>query len=489
MKKKLFTVIIALVLVAATPLAFASMLSGCKNPDPAEEYVALESNAMHKLINDTFANASPSSDVHTTTTVDVILADTFYELMSRQDLAWIDRFTLAFDVHQDSYLTEMLLTTGVNGNPLLSYNCIANPLSGVSYIAIPTISDYYVKSGSSIPTDDITLEDVLAQLNTPETEVAKALLIKYVDIAITNMVNIEKSTQELIVKGVSQEVNVYTNYITEKVFMDGIKAVLTEAKADSQIKAIFPAEANFEAAIDKAIASLNEQTPSDDKNDAIVLITYADKDNNVVGRKLSTSTFSLSHITLSTISGSVSETFIGEAQNSFRLEGSRTSGSSSYTLFITSAGQSIEVGTIASSGNKKAGTCEITLSDFIEQNLFNTTEANIALKFQWNVTDTRTDFDVYMSLMSQQLFAIKTSTTQGAEKDIVLPSTSLDRNNRTEMQAYIDSIVTDTLQKNMEKIGFTQEDIDTFIGNLTGSIPNIPVAPGGISIPVSPDLS
>jgi hypothetical protein len=45
MKKKLFTVMIALLLAVATPLTFSVMLSGCKKADPTEEYIALESSA------------------------------------------------------------------------------------------------------------------------------------------------------------------------------------------------------------------------------------------------------------------------------------------------------------------------------------------------------------------------------------------------------------------------------------------------------------
>lgn len=470
MKKKLFTVIIALVLVVATPLAFASMLSGCKKPDPAEEYVALESNAMHKLINDAFANASPSSDVHTTANVELKLSDLFFTIMDREDLNWIDSVSANFDLHQNKTLNDVATVIGMNSKPLFSYNGVVDSLTGITYVSIPTISDYYIQTINNTTVDLSGLQQALAQLNTPETEVAKALLIKYTEVALKNMVNIEKATETLNIKGVTQEVNVYTNYITEKVFLDAFKAILTEAKNDSQLKAIFPDEVNWEAAIEEAIASLNKQTPSDDKSDAIVLITYADKDNKVVGRKLSTSTFSLSHITLSTISGSVSETFIGDAQNNFRLEGRRaTPGSSTYTIFITSAGQEIETGTIAVSGDKTAGMCKITLSDFLEQSLFGDASADFAVAIQWDTTSTGTAVDMALSLMAQEVISISASATQSAPKDVTVPSISLNTYSTEDMQIYSDSINTYELMNNMLAIGFPSEYIDAVINALEGT--------------------
>lgn len=469
MKKKLFTVMIALLLAVATPLTFSVMLSGCKKADPTEEYIALESNAMHGMINNMFENAAPSTDLHATANVEVTLSDLFFTIMGNEDLNWIDKITLASDVHQNDFRVKALADISMNSKPLFSYNGVIDSLTGITYVSIPTISDYYIQTIDNTTVDLSGLQQALAQLNTPETEVAQALLIKYVDVALKNMVNIEKTTETLNIKGVTQEVNVYTNYITEKVFMDGIKAILTEAKTDSQIKAIFPAEANLEAAIDEAIASLNEQTPSDNKDDAIILITYADKDNNVLGRKFSISTFSLSHIALPTGSGSVSETFIGDAQNNFRLEGSRTSGSSTYTLFITSAEQSIEIGTMVFSGNKKAGTCQLTLSNFVEQNLFGSADTDVALNIQWNVTDNGTAFDAYLSMASQEVIAVKVNTSPIASENVILPNKAVDINSPDQMEMYTNSINTYELMNNMLAIGFPSEYIDAVINSLEGT--------------------
>lgn len=467
MKKKLFTVIIALLLAVATPLTFAAMFSGCTK-DPAAEYVALESNAMHQMINNMFESEEPAADLHAAATVEVTLSDLLFELMELQELNWIDSVSMDFDLHQNDTLANVLSAVSMNSKPLLSYEGIVDSLSGLSYITIPTISDYYVEIADSTASGISELKQVLAQLNTPETEVAKALLIKYTDVALANMVNVEKSTETLTVKGTTQEVNAYTNCITEKVFLDAIKAILTEARNDSQIKAIFPAEANIEAVLDEAIASLNEQTPADDKDDAIVLVTYADKESNVLGRKLSTPAFSISHIALPTASGSVSETFIGDAQNNFRLEGSHTSGST-YTLFITSAGQSIEIGMLALSGDEKAGVCEITLSDFIEQNLFGTTDTDITLKVQWNMTDTSAAIDLSLNLMSQQLVAVRCSASLNESKDVTVPSDYLSADNPEDEQVYLDSINTYELMNNMLAIGFPSEYIDAVLNYLEGT--------------------
>ena len=469
MKKKLFTVMIALLLAVATPLTFATMLSGCKKADPTEEYIALESSAMHGMINNMFENAAPSTDLHATANVEVTLSDLFFTIMGNEDLNWIDSVSANFDLHQNEFRVKTLADISMNSKSLFSYTSIADTLIGKTYISIPTISDEYVKTDDGAVDGTTELKLALARLDTPETEVAKALLIKYVDVALKNMVNIEKTTETLNIKGVTQEVNVYTNCITEKVFLDAFKAILTEAKNDSQLKAIFPDEVNWEAAIDEAIASLNEQTPSDNKDDAIVLITYADKDNNVLGRKFSAATFSFSHIELPTGSGSVSETFIGNETDNFRLEGVRTANSSTYTLFITSAEQSIEIGTMVFSGSKKAGTCQLTLSNFVEQNLFGSADADIALNIQWNITDNGTAFDAYLSMASQQVIAVKVNTSPIASENVILPNKAVDINSPDQMEMYTNSISTYELMNNMLAIGFPSEYIDAVINALEGT--------------------
>ena len=460
MKRKLFTATLAFVIAVAS---FVTMFSGCKPEDPSAEYLALETGAMHQTINDLFENAAPSADLHASASVEVTLSDLLFDLMNRKDLKWIDNISMNLDLHQKDDLAGVLAAIGMNGKSLLSYNSIADSLNGITYVAIPTISDYYVATMDSTASGIANLKQVLAQLNTPETAVAKALLIKYADIALANMVNVEKTTETLTVNGETQKVYVYTNYITEKVFLNGIKAVLTEAKNDSQLKAIFPAEANIEAALDSAITSLNQQTPTDDKTDAIVLVTYTDKEGTVLGRKLSTPTFSISHIALAT----VSETFLGNAQNSFRLEGRRsTPGSSTYTLFITSAGQEIETGTIAVSGDKTAGICKITLSDFVEQNLLGSADADIAVKIQWDTTDTGTAIHMSVDLMNQQLIGINANITQIAAKDVTVPSDYLSTN---DPEIYLDSVNTYELMNNMLAIGFPSEYIDAVLNYLEGT--------------------
>jgi len=465
MKKKLFTAMIAFVLAVVTPV---SILSGCQKSNPTEEYIALESNAMHEMINDAFDNAEPAADIHTTATVDVTLADALFEVLGNPDLNWIDKVSFAYDLHQNDSLIQALANVGMNDKPLFSFEGITNPLSGITYMAIPTISEYYMKmQQSSVPTAD--LEEMLSMLNTPETETVRKLLIKYVDIALNSMVNIEKSSEELVIKGQTQKVTVYTNYITGKVLIDALKAILTEAKKDSDLKAIFPAEVNFEASIDELIASLETANPSTDKEEALVITTYADKDDNVLGRKFSADNLTISHISLPTSTGSVSETFLGNEQANYRLEGSNTASGSTYTLFITSAGQAIEVGTVAITGDKNDGACTVTLSDFLEQNMFGSTDADITLTIQWKLTDKSADIDFYLSLMSQELIAVNITTSQSEAKDVTAPDDHLSADNPEDEQVYLDSIDTYELMNNMLAIGFPSEYIDAVLNYLEGT--------------------
>lgn len=481
MKRKLFSATIALLI---TVTFLATMLSGCDFflSDPVEEYIALESKAMHQLIDEAFASASASDDIHTTTTVDVMPSDALFELMSRQDLNWIDKISLSLNVHQKGNLTETIANVGMNSNPFFSFNTIFNPMTGITYWAIPTISDYFMESTDSTANGIASMNQVLSQLNTPETEVAKNLLIKYVDVFLNNMVNIERTKETITVQTVSQEATVYTNYITERVFLDAIVAVLTEAKNDSQFKAIFPAEANIDAALDEAIASLKSSEVTDDKNDAIILVTYADKDNNVLGRKFTISNLTFSHISL----GSVSETFLGNEETNYRLVGTRSARQSDYTLLITSAGQSIEIGKITLTGNEKEGACDITLSNFIEQNLFGTPDADVSLNIKWKITDTSTAVDFSLYMVSQQIIAVKTTTTACAPEDVTLPSISLDTMDPSQSQTFFDSINTYELMNNMLAIGFPSEYIDAVINYLEGIDTEIPVAPNVPDVPEEP---
>lgn len=477
LKQKWILIIVAAVLAVAIPVA----IIGCVGPqqqqaDPAEQYVKLEGDALHGLINSMSATTNTAGS-HATSTIDIIPSETLFAMMGLQDMdmTWAEKLTLKLDSKVDGANINALMNLGMNGKTLLAVDMITNPTTGISYLAIPTLSSYYLKvnQNNAAAGSAAAVNGLLSQLNIPETQTVKNLLNKYIDIILANMTLVEMETEDMTVGDKTQSVTVYKNYITEKVAQDTVKAVLTEVKKDETIKSMLPEGAELTDAIDEMLSSMNAE-PSTDKEDAILLTVYVNGDNEIIGRAFSVDRqVSISYLTLSDESGSATELAVTADTVQYVLSGSATANGGSYTLSMRGDGQNVTFGTLSYTGNSQSGSAQIRLSDFIQQSIFATTEIDPSLKIDWRISEdgSAADIDLYLYMASQQIIGIETSTTNISDDrvEITVPGSSLDITNPDHQNYYLESLDFDTLQSNMLSAGIPSELVDAIMAQFAGT--------------------
>lgn len=505
MKKKLIIAIIAIVLAVAIPVTAFVVLGNKEKPEKvnhAAQYAAMESAALHEIVNVLLAegSGSESNDIPklaSSVTVDVIPSDALLSMVGAQELDWVDKLTMSMDVLLDGTALETALGIGMNGKTIANLDMIMDPMAGISYMAIPAISNYYLKvqnaSAAAMPVEMAELRELLSALPTMRESVNK-----YIDLALAEMKNVEKGTEQITVAGKTETVTVYTNYITEAVAADIVKSVLNAAKNDSALKALLPADADLEAAIDSFLDTIPEN-PANDKEDALVLKVYLDAGSEVIGRSFDIAD-DMQIFYLSTSDGTSTKLGFVEAAKGLTLEitdgsiilytteNSKTSELASFiysgdekqgtaTLKITAADtgtqmavvlnwnttgnktvvtlalqagtDSVTLATLTCTGDENEGSVELKLADAIEAMIFGSAEIDPSLLISWG--DQTAKMDVL--LMGEKLVTFEITETEKTPTDINIPSNVLDMTDPNAMQTFVDSIQLDTLQQNMLNAG------------------------------------
>ena len=466
--KKLILGITAGVLVLA--IALVILLGGMQSAPltPAQQYIKLETDLLHSLVNSIPDELAEGTAV---TNIDILPTDALLAMFGMVDMDWAQKLTVTLDTKQKDNLQEVLWGFKLNGKELFTANMIADPITGITYLTVPIVSDLYLKideSTAGVPdgSNDIVssasgLTDFLAALNISEADVAKALLNKYIDIFFSHLTDVEKQTQVLNIGGKVQNAEVYTNYITEKVFTDALRAVLTEAKNDAALKAALPEDVDFEDMIDEALDALTAE-PTNDRKEAIVLKLYVDSENNIIGRDLFISGTEISILTATQNGSTAFKATYGDEELAYEL---MIDGSGNGTLSMVQPDQSVILGTLTYTGDKNKGSCEIKLSDFIENTLLQSTEIDPALQIRWETKGDTVDVDLSLLMAGEELVKIETSSTpKDAPATITPPSSSLDMNVEEEMNRYMESIDMSALRANMLDAGVPQNIVDFLLG-------------------------
>ncbi len=464
--KKLILGITAGVLVLAISLLI--LLSGMQSAPltPAQQYIKLETDLLHSLIN---SIPNQSADGAADTTLDILPSDALLSMLGFEDMDWAKKLTLAIDAGQKGNLQEMLVDVQLNGADIFSMNMVTDALSGISYLCIPTISDHYLKVDSAAAGDMSNstagtasgLADFLAALNISEADVAKNIINKYIDIFFSHMTDVEKQTQVLTIGGKTQTADVYTNYITGKVFTDALRAVLTEAKNDTALKAALPADMDLADMIDEVLDSF-EAEPSTDRKDAIVLKLYVDSEKNLIGRDVLVDGTEISILTATENDSTAFKATYGNEDLAYELV---VDGNGAGTLSMVQPDQSVILANLTYTGDENTGSCEVKLSDFIENLLLQSTNLDPALKIDWEKKDDTVNIALSLSMAGEEMVKIDTSSTpKDAPSSITLPGASLDYNNPEEYENYQSNMDLETVRANLLGAGVPEKFVNFVLG-------------------------
>ena len=186
---------------------------------------------------------------------------------------------------------------------------------------------------------------------------------------------------------------------------------------------------DFEDMIDEILDSFAAE-PSTDRKDAIVLKLYVDSDMALIGRDMFIGGTEISILTATENDSTALKLTYGNEDLAYEL---MVDGSGSGTLSMVQPDQSVILATLTYTGDKDTGSCEVKLSDFIENMLLQSTDIDPALKISWEAKGDTVDVDLALSMAGEEMVKIETSSTpKDAPSSSTLPGTSLDYNNPEE---------------------------------------------------------
>ena len=307
-------IVVVLGLIGGAIALFWNSIAGffIKNFGSDEDYLKfVEYNALSAYVDDVamvYGNATESFTEGTATNValNVEVSDTAHDLLKEYlaaDVSWLKSISLEGNTKTDGDLQSTDAILKLSGKEILNASVIVDQAEGKAYLAILNLSEKYMEEKIQIPEayKELLSEEFIAKL--PAEKDFSNITKRYLEIALDNLNDVEKSTETVEIGDVSQKLTVLELTISEKDLYDICMDVLKEFKNDKEVKNIIKGvlkqledeglidDANdaldeLYDELDEAIDNLKEADVDSDKEMA-VLTDYVNSKHEIVGRTLS----------------------------------------------------------------------------------------------------------------------------------------------------------------------------------------------------------
>ena len=216
------------------------------------------------------------SDGTNAVNMEIVPGDGFYSLLSSSGYSLPENLSIKANTVQsdDGIHFKAALTDGVNS--MLSADVIADKKSGKTFVSVPELSSKVLEidpdsSSDSDPVNkaEISEQELLAVFSDPDA--VEKLLTDYYGIFVDGMSDVEKDNESVSVGGVTRDCTVLTAVVSEKEITDIAVKILEKAKNDDKAERIarlfdiVSSDDDYAAAVDKAIAELEDSDPSNDE--------------------------------------------------------------------------------------------------------------------------------------------------------------------------------------------------------------------------------
>jgi len=347
--RKFLSAVLAIIMVAAVILGCVGMLAGCSKDnddggktntnnnnnetpvDPnkyeglsdAEYFQTLAADELDGLVGtlaSTIGNYSelgnPSGDVGVSADLSLYLGDFIMDTLDEyvatalgqeMDMDFLSKISLGLDVDSNDELSQLQLSLGLSDTQIIALSLLMS--DDTFWVGAPGLSDTFLEISAGlmgfVPADDQQTEMITELLSIiPEEKEIDKLLTKYVELALKEIDKVERTQTTLELEGLKQDVTQMTVNIYEQDALDAVKAILTAAKDDQNIKKIIDDFAAYyndmwrEQAVDwedmdlyagftEAVESALENLPAEaETTESIGLIFYIDENHDIVGFSL-----------------------------------------------------------------------------------------------------------------------------------------------------------------------------------------------------------
>ncbi|MBE6793459.1 MAG: hypothetical protein E7532_00775 [Ruminococcaceae bacterium] len=500
LKKFLLITIPALVVVAAIFLSFP-LISSCymKNFASDKEYLTyIEMKSITKDVKNfakSYGNYTKafSEPAGTKGEVTIKLGDSVIDMlaastMTGEDMEYIDWSFLSeigidLETMTDGEKISYDLLLSLSGEDVLLYSIIYDYLGGYMYYGLPELSENYLRSEIITPPQQegatyFDYDDINEYIREyfPTDDEIEALLIKCARIVYENMNNVTREDTTIEASGISQQVMKFTVNIDKQTFKD-IQINLFEALADDEdIKSILnriqKAEENNGATFDtdlytqfadylkENVAELKEKDVEDNES-IFKLYTYADKDENIIGRALSATEGETEETVgyYQTVSGDKFGFEFFTPENAFVIKGDGTKEGDAYSGKYELIIDDQKVVTVKSEyEDSQSGEIKVvpekglyTMFGMSDEEAAAMKFANLSLEMSFSGEENSwSEFSVGFNMMGQNFISLESKSSEIPHTEIVIPENYIDEENA---QQWLESIDVEKLLENLEDAG------------------------------------
>lgn len=229
------------------------------------------------------------------------------------DLTWLTDFSVGVGYSLKDYLLGYDLSFGLNQSDILSIRTIMDLEGGAMYLQVPELTADYI----GVDLDEITdgygaesfeayreMQETFAAVRKamPDAKEVEKLLQKYLNLALSGVSNVDKSTKTVKAGGVQQKCTELEVTFDGKSLSKILRTVLKEIPKDNDLKKLFVSMVDslqeidgfgsgdgedawdaFAEQVKEALDSLDEL---EDMDEALVMKVYVDDKGKIVGRVL-----------------------------------------------------------------------------------------------------------------------------------------------------------------------------------------------------------
>ena len=336
----------------------------------AEYFQALTQDTLDDTVDALAAGVSAYADLAGTTTMDdfggtvdltLTVGDMIIDMIeqaifgtadSGMDMSFLSDIGLDMEIDSTSELAQLQVALGLSDTEIVALSLLVNEEN--VWAGAPALTDKFLEvnfadmginvdgATAVTPTWMSSLPSII-----PSEEKLAEILNRYIAMALKEIDKVERTTETLTLDDLSQEVTKLDVKIYEQDALDVVKAILTAAKADQDIKQIVEnfgnfyndmmaesyaaydmewtdvdAYAEFTAAVDSALTNLPAE--AEDTETYIGLILYVDGNHNVVGCSLTTPAETEAVVTYYTVTEGNNFKCIAEMPDDTKLTGTGT---------------------------------------------------------------------------------------------------------------------------------------------------------------------
>lgn len=268
------------------------------------------------------------------------------------DMSWLSDVMVSMMAATEGDVEQLDLGVGLGSTKLATLRILVDYAKSTVYMGVPELSSTFMEAVIPEGENAMSMADILAvsqeklsqiQEALPTEEEVQALLVKYIGVALTEITKVDKKLTNITVNGVTQEVTELTTTISEKDLLEIGEKILTFVKDDSVAMGILEklaalnADAGYQEGeiteelkrgIDSTLEDIQELKDEASETNYIVLTTYVDARDNVVGRCVTVYSDDIEPVeVLNYKQATAGEAFALEAligQNALKIQGSGT---------------------------------------------------------------------------------------------------------------------------------------------------------------------